>query len=365
MTMTLIHHEKLLDFVQRVMIRMQVPKDGAFYIADNLVKSNLRGIDSHGVGRVWRYVTGIREGYIIPDSEPTIAKDSLVIGNVDARNGPGQVAGVFGMNLALEKAREIGLGVVTVFNSNHYGFAGYYAMMALEHDLIGISLTNSEPLVVPTFGKNAMLGTNPIALCAPTLRNRPWVMDLATSVVPSGKLEVYDRLDQDIPDGWATNEDGRGTNNPGEVLRNLYEGSGRGGILPLGGEGELHSGHKGYGLATMVEILSGILSGSNFGRALNYFKDGKYVFPSVGHFFMVIDPSYFIELTTFKGRMDELIDELKGSEKAEGQSRVFVHGEKEYEEHKRREENGIPLDEKTTESLVGFSIEFDEEIEFL
>jgi len=365
MPKSLIHHEDLLIFAQQVLMKMGASKKDAFHVADNLVTSNLRGIDSHGVGRLKRYVDGIRTGYILPKAIPRIERDSPVITNIDAMNGLGQPSGVFGMHRAIDKAVNTGVGIATVFNSNHYGFAGYYAMMALKHDLIGISMTNSEPLVVPTFSKNAMIGTNPIAFAAPTKKEKPWVMDLATSVVPSGKLEVYDRLGNTIPSGWATDESGLSTNNPAQVLKNLYRGLGEGGIFPLGGEGELHGGHKGYGLGIMVEVLCGVMSGSNILRDVAFNKEGKINQPRVGHFFLALDPSYFIDIDSFKMRMDDMIGRLKNAEKAEGQSRIFVHGEKEFEEYDRRAVNGIPIDERTVESLVGFSKEFSVDLKFI
>jgi L-2-hydroxycarboxylate dehydrogenase (NAD+) len=364
MSERLIYWENLYSFVKRVMMKCGVPEESAHYVADNLVVSNLRGIDSHGVGRVKRYVGGIKDGYIIPDIHPVIVKENSVLANVDARNGVGQNAGMFGMRLAIRKGRKEGIGVVTVFNSNHYGFAGYYAMKALEHDLIGISLTNSEPLVVPTFAKDAVLGTNPISIAVPGSRNRPWVMDLATSVVPRGKLEVYERLGKKIPLGWATDERGISTDDPSKALENVLYGYG-GGILPLGGEGELHSGHKGYGLAMMVDVLSGVLPGSNFGPEVVAFKGDKMNHPRVGHFFMALDPSFFMNLDEFKARMDDYIDLLHKCDKAEGCPRIYVHGEKEYDMHDIRERNGIPIDTKTVESLTGFAEEFNEKIEFM
>lgn len=365
MASKLIHYENLRVFSQQVMMELGASDEDAFCVADNLVTSNLRGIDSHGVGRLKRYVEGIRSGYILPKANPVVARDSPVIANINAMNGLGQPAGTLGMNMAIKKASHSGVGMVTVFNSNHYGFAGYYAMMALEHDLIGISMTNSEPLVVPTFSKNAMIGTNPIAFAAPTNNEQPWVLDMATSVVPSGKLEVYDRLGKEIPDGWATDETGKSTNDPSQVLGNLYRGLGLGGICPLGGEGELHGGHKGYGLATMVEILCGVMSGANILRDVKFVVDGKPKHPRVGHFFMAFNPSFFVDIDSYKDRMDEMINRLRSAEKAEGQNRVFVHGEKEYEEQERRMKNGIPIDEKTTESLIGFSKEFSVDLEFI
>ena len=362
MSDSLIHHTDLLEFSKQVMTKMGTSDDDAFHVADNLVQSNLRGIDSHGVGRLIRYVDGIRSGYMLPAAKPNVEKDSPVIANINAMNGLGQPVSVLGMRMSIEKAQATGVGLVTVHGSNHYGFAGYYAMMALEHDLIGISMTNSEPLVVPTFSKNAMIGTNPIAFAAPTKTAKPWVMDLATSVVPSGKLEVYDRKGSDIPEGWATDEDGKSTVNPNQVLTNLYRGLGEGGIFPLGGEGELHSGHKGYGLAAMVEILTGVMSGANILRDVAFRKDGKSRHPRVGHFFMALDPSYFIDIDSFKTRMDDMINNFKNAEKAEGQSRIFVHGEKEFEEHERRTAKGIPLDKKTVDSLLEFAKDFSLEL---
>ncbi|MGD9396764.1 MAG: Ldh family oxidoreductase [Candidatus Thorarchaeota archaeon] len=365
MTDRCVHHEELRVFAQQVLMNMGASNEDAYFVADNLVASNLRGIDSHGVGRLERYVEGIKNGVILPKSKPEIVKDSPIFANIDAMNGLGQPAGVFGMKMTIEKALHSGVGIVTVFNSNHYGFAGYYAMMALEHDLIGIAMTNSEPLVVPTFSKNSMIGTNPIAFVAPTKLEKPWVMDLATSVVPSGKLEVHDRLGEAIPSGWATDETGHSTNDPTIVLKNLYEGLGEGGIFPLGGEGELHGGHKGYGLATMVEILCGVMSGANILRDASFMKYGKPKHPRIGHFFMAFDPSFLIEIDLFKTRMDDLINRLKTAEKAEGQSRIFVHGEKEYDEHDRRVLDGIPLDDRTFESLLGFSNEFSIDLRFI
>ncbi|MFW9847105.1 MAG: Ldh family oxidoreductase [Candidatus Thorarchaeota archaeon] len=364
MSERLIHWEKLYSFVKRVMMKCGVPEESAHHVADNLVVSNLRGIDSHGVGRVKRYVGGIKDGYIIPDIAPVIIRENSVLANIDARNGVGQNAGAFGMNLAIDKGRTEGIGLVTVFNSNHYGFAGYYAMKALEHDLIGISLTNSEPLVVPTFAKDAVLGTNPISIAVPGSRNRPWVMDLATSVVPRGKLEVYDRLGKKTPLGWATDERGISTEYPARVLNNVLHGYG-GGIQPLGGEGELHGGHKGYGLSMMVDVLSGVLPGANFGPEVVFRRNGAVNHPRVGHFFMVLDPAFFMDIEAFKTRMDNYVDLLHNCDKAENRPRIYVHGEKEFDIHEQRERDGIPIDAKTVESLTGFADEFDEPIEFM
>ena len=360
----LIHWKKLMDFAQKAMMYAGASEKDGEMVADNLVQSNLRGIDSHGVSRLGRYIDGIKTGYMIADAKPKIVKETSVLANVDGGNGLGQVAGTFGMQLAIKKAQKEGFGMVTVFNSNHYGFAGYYPLMALKHNFIGISMTNSAPLAVPTFGKNAIIGTNPIAVTAPTKKNKPWVMDFATTVAPRGKLEVYNRLGKELPEGWATDENGHVTHDAGRVLNNLGKLLG-GGILPLGGAGELYGGHKGYGLIVMVDLFCGILSGSNYGRHVVSKKEGKINFPRVGHMFMALDPEYFIGLDSFRTRMDNYIDELKNSEKAKGEPRIYVHGEKEFEEHDRREKNGCPLDAKTAEGLLKISQDSGVPIEFM
>ncbi len=364
MQLRLISYKNLDSFTQRIMQKLNVSKEDAEIVADNLVLSNLRGIDSHGVARLQRYVDGIKTGYIIPDAKPEIIKDSLVLANVNGNNGLGQPMGNFGMELAIKKAKESGIGFVTVNNSNHFGFTAYYPMKALEHNLIGFAMTNSVPLVVPTFGKNASIGTNPIAVAVPTDKKRPWVMDFATSVIARGKLEVYNRMAQKIPSGWATNEHGHTTEDTTLVLKNLVDHLG-GGILTLGGEGEKRGGHKGYGLAVMVDIFCGVLSGANYGPDLVSKKNGKTNFPSIGHMFMVIDPEYFIDLKSFKERMDDYINILTNSQKADGESRIYVHGEKEYEASDHRMEFGLPLHEKTVEMLLALSEEFNEKIEFI
>lgn len=352
------YRQELYDFIQKVLLALEVTEQDASIVADNLVTSSLRGIDSHGVGALKLYVTGLQKGFIIPHAEPEIVKESPVLAKVTANNCLGQVAGVFGMNLAIEKTKEMGFGFVTVSHSNHYGFAGHYSMMALEHNLLGMTMTNSAPLMVPTFAKDAMIGTNPIALAVPTKDRLPWVLDMATSVVPMGKIEVHYRLGKEIPDGWATDETGVVTNDPELVFKNVYSGRPLGGIFPLGGEGENHGGHKGYGLSTMVDILCGVMTGANYGRDVTVWKDGEYRFPNIGHVFIAIDPSFFMKFETFIEKMDDMIDRLRNAEKAPGESRVFIHGEKEFEEYERRMEMGVPIDEKTTEIFKKYSDSF-------
>jgi LDH2 family malate/lactate/ureidoglycolate dehydrogenase len=345
----------LEDFTARVLIAHKVPEAEAFSVARVLVAADERGIPSHGVARLSRYLKGIQEGTIRPGVEMPVHEPAPAMGWVDARNGLGQVAGEIGMNLAIRKAREHGVGIVTVRNSNHYGIAGYYALMAVEAGLMGMSLTNSAPLVVPTFGVDVMLGTNPISLGAPTAAPPAFLLDMATSVVPRGKLEVYDRNLKQMPTGWAVDEKGYDCENPGRVLRNLMERRG-GGILPLGGRGEEYSGHKGYGLAFMVDILCGVLSGAAFGPAVDdiYGKPeaGKTAFPNVGHFFLAIDIARFMPREEFETRLGDLIESLKSSRKAFGQETIYVHGEKEYARTMVHRDVGIPVAEGVFNALT-------------
>jgi LDH2 family malate/lactate/ureidoglycolate dehydrogenase len=258
------------------------------------------------------------------------------------------------MQLAIDKAKKNGIGTVTVRNSNHHGIAGFYALMALEHELIGVSMTNSAPLVIPTHGAMAILGTNPIAFGAPAGRNRPFLLDTATSVVPRGKLEVYDRNRLQMPAGWAVDEKGFDNRNAGHVLKNLVGRIG-GGILPLGGRGEEFGGHKGYGFAMLVDILSGVLSGSAFGPDVhNLERDtplGQVASPRVGHFFMAFDIARFMPIDEFKRRMDDLIELAKDSPRALDQDRIFIHGEKEYLRTEENEKIGIPIADNVYNTL--------------
>ena len=341
-----VNEKSLRAFCEEVFTKLGVPKEDAQVTTDVLVLADLRGIESHGVARMPRYVTGLKKGHIKPTDNSRVVKETKATALIDGGQSLGQVVGYRGMQLAIKKAKDSAVGLVTVRNSNHYGIAGYYTLMALDQNLIGVSMTNAAPLVVPTFGKGSVLGTNPVSLAAPASKEKPFVLDMATSVVPRGKLEVMERKGKPIPLGWAVDETGKGSTNARRVLDAMGKRLG-GGILPLGGEGEDFSGHKGYGLALMVDVLSGVLSGAATGLAVNADETR----PNVGHFFMALDPSAFRPLDDFKRDMDRLARELKDSPKAEGQSRIFVHGEKSFARTERHRREGIPMDRKVVESL--------------
>jgi LDH2 family malate/lactate/ureidoglycolate dehydrogenase len=357
MTQTSVQPDALRALCVRVFEKLSVPTAEAEIIAEVLLAANLRGIDSHGVARLRRYVKGLQDGVMLARPEEKVISETATTALIDAGAGLGQPVSYRAMNMAIEKASKHGTGFTTVRNSNHYGIAGYYAMMALEHDMIGLSMTNAAVLVVPTFGRDAMLGTNPIAVAAPADQERPFVLDMATSTVPRGKLEVYNRQETPLPDGWATDETGTPTTDAARVLDNLLARRG-GGLLPLGGAGELLSGHKGYGLALLVDVLCGVLPGAGYADNI-YPKtpEGKPLPANVGHFFGAIKVGAFRPLDEFKATMDDIIRRLKATPKAQGADRIYIHGEKEYEEAERRAEEGIPLGPKVEADLKSIAQE--------
>lgn len=346
----LVDVNKLKAFVQCVFEKLGVLEKDAQIVADNLLAADLRGIPSHGVARLERYVKGIRDGLIKPVTRLVTRLETLATATLDASDGLGQVAGKTGMELAIKKAEESGAGFVAVCHSNHYGIAAYYSMMALSHDLIGISMTNSAPLVVPTFGREIVVGTNPLSVAIPAGHKLPFVLDMATSTVPRGKVEVYDRMGKPMPHGWATDERGVSTTDATLVLKNLIERKG-GGLLPLGGEGELLGGHKGYGLSLMIDILTGVLAGGAFGTHLYEKKDGKAQPANVCHLFGALRIEGFRPIGEFKNSLDKYITEIKNSPKAAGQSHIYIHGEKEFEMAERLTKTGVPLHPKTVGML--------------
>jgi len=343
--------EALKEFCVQVFQKMDVPEDDARITADVLVTADLRGVSSHGVARLRRYVNGLRDGVMIARPDERVVTETPATALIEAGAGLGQPVSHRAMERAIRKALDLGAGFVTVRNSNHFGIAGYYAMMALEHDCIGICMTNAAVLVVPTFGRDAMLGTNPIAVAAPAGQERPFVLDMATSTVPRGKLEVYHRQEKPLPLGWATDETGTPTTDAGRALENFKQRAG-GGLLPLGGAGELLRGYKGYGLALLVDVLCAILSGAAYADQV-YPKDeeGNPLPSAIGHFFGAWRVDAFRPADEFKAAMDDLQRRLKDAPKAEGQSRIYIHGEKEYEEAGRNARDGIALNPKVAADL--------------
>ena len=333
-----VDHQKLKRFVGSAFEKLGVPKDDAEIAATVLVMADLRGVDTHGVLRfsptTW-YVKWLREGSMTPTPNIHVVSESGSTALMDGDAGMGMVIGHRAMELAIHKAKETGVAMVGVCNSRHFGMSAYYAMQALPHDMIGIAMTNASRQVVPTFGREAKFGTNPLALAAPALEELPFVLDMATNTAAAGKLEVAARLGNRIPLGWALDERAQPTTDP-RIAQKARR------LLPLGGARESGS-HKGYGLAILVEILCGVLTGTL--TALNADQNPR------GHFFGAIRIDSFRPADEFKRDMDRLIRELKSTTAIQGQERVFVPGEIEFETAKERAERGIPLHPSVLEGL--------------
>jgi len=347
--------QDLNDYVVRFFTKLKVPHEDAETAAEVLLAADLRGVDSHGIIRLNTYYGDrLRKGLIDPLTPVTVLNETAVSLALSAGNGLGMVVGKRAMLNCIEKARQSGMAMVTVRNSNHYGIAGYYAMMALQYDMIGISYTNSQPLVAPTYGRKALVGTNPIAVAVPTAHERPYVLDMATSIVPIGRVTVYDKAGKPIPEGWGIDSEGRVTTNPSAVLKG-------GALMPLGGT-DILRGYKGYGLGMMVDIFSGVLSGSAFLGEVGHPKDENPA-SNVGHFFAAIRPDIFRPLDEFKASMDAMIRQLKESPKAAGQERIYIPGEKEFERTERNISEGVPLLVPVVEGLkeagAQLGVEFD------
>jgi LDH2 family malate/lactate/ureidoglycolate dehydrogenase len=328
--MTRVNHEKLTRFVSRSFEKLGVTSGDAEIAAKVLVAADLRGVDTHGVIRfspqAW-YVKWLTEGSMTARPNIRVISESSSTALIDGDRGMGMVIGHRAMELAIRKAKESGIGMVGVRNSRHYGMSAYYAMLALPHDMIGIAMTNASRQVVPTFGREARFGTNPMCYAVPADQELPFVLDMATTTAAAGKLELAARQGKSIPAGWALNEQAEATLDPRMAQKARR-------LLPLGGSREGGS-HKGYGLAILVEILCGVLTGTM--TALNADQDPR------GHFFGAIRVDTFRPVAEFKRDMDRLIRELKSTPPIEGQERVYVAGEIEFETAEERAERGIPL----------------------
>jgi len=254
------------------------------------------------------------------------------------------------MEMAIDKASRFGMGMVAVRNSTHYGMAGYYPIMAAEKGMIGITGSNARPSIAPTFGIENMLGTNPLVFGIPTDEDFPFVIDCATSTTQRGKIEVYARKNKKMPDGWVIDRNGETTSDPHAALKALIDGTAA--LTPLGGIGEDGGGYKGYGYATVVEILCAALQAGNFLKALSGFENGRKVPYGLGHFFMAIKVEAFTELPKFKKTTGEILRALRSSKKMPGQERIFTAGEKEYDAWLYRKDRGVPIDESLRKDIV-------------
>lgn len=334
------NHQRLRAFVGEVFVSLGVPPEDADVAAGVLVHADLLGIDSHGVARLAGhpgYVDGLRRDVVNPVAQPRIVAETATTALLDGDGGLGGVVSTRAMGLAIAKAKSGAIGAVTVRNSRHFGIASHYAMLAPPEGLIGLAMTNAIPQVVPTFGRDAMLGTNPLSVAVPAGNEPPFVLDMATSVGAAGKIEVAKRAGKPIPPGWLVDAEGNPTTD-GDALWN------GGALLPLGSAPELAS-YKGYGLGVVVDVLCGVLSGAGYSSILD--SDAF----STGHFFLALQIDAFRPLAAFQGMMDEMIRALRATPPAPGAERVYVHGEKELATERERLAHGIPLYPSVVETL--------------
>jgi L-2-hydroxycarboxylate dehydrogenase (NAD+) len=331
--------DEMHRFMTDVFKGVGVPEEDAKTCADVLIAADKQGIDSHGTNRLKPiYYDRIKEGIQEPVSNFEVVREGPATAVVDGHNGMGMVIAKKSMEMAIEKARKYGLGMVAARNSTHYGIAGYYAKMAVDAGMIGITGTNARPSIAPTFGVENMLGTNPLTFGIPTDEEFPFMLDCATSITQRGKIEVYDKLGKEMPEGWVIDDKGNYKTDPHEVLQDLVKGSAA--LTPLGGAGEELGGYKGYGYATVVEILSAALQSGNYLKMLTGIENGKKVPYRLGHFFIAINVSAFTELDDFKKTTGNILRELRSSKKAVGHDKIYTAGEKEYETWLYRKDNG-------------------------
>ncbi len=309
----------ITDFVVDAFKGYGIPEEDAKVCADVLLESDKRGIESHGVNRFKPiYLDRIKAGIQNPVTNFEVVKETRTTAVVDGHDGMGQVIGVKSMNMAIEKAKEYGMGMVVARNSTHYGIAGYYATMASQAGCIGITGTNARPSIAPTFGVENMLGTNPITFGMPTDEEFPFVLDCATSITQRGRIEYYSRIGKSTPSGMVIGRDGQPQTDSDQILSDLN--TGKAALAPLGGIGEELAGYKGYGYATVVEILSAALQQGNFLRALTGIGEkGEKIPFHLGHFFIAIDTEAFMGLDSFKKTCGDILRDLRGSVKAPGE----------------------------------------------
>lgn len=326
----------LRNYCIDLFFKVGVPRDEAFYVADSLVAANLCGVESHGVSRMPIYIERLENGLVAKQAQYTVVKERTATLMIDAENSMGAVVCAKIMQIAIEKAKKAGVALVTVKNSNHFGMASYFASMALEHSFIGFATTNAPSTMAPFGGMAPYFGTNPIACAVPSSKV-PIIMDMASSVVARGKIILAARNGQDIPLGWAITDEGEPTTNAQKALD--------GTVLPF-------AGPKGYAIAMMVDIFSGILSGGVFGTQINNLYDNVETTQQVGHFLTVIDPDCFVGRQEFICQVDEMIQQVKNAPRAKNVNEIFIPGELEYIKKKQREKDGLPLSISEVNDLI-------------
>ena len=335
------------DLIQNFMIdafqAAGVPEEDAKICTDVLMESDRRGIESHGTNRFKPiYIDRINDGILNPVTHYEVLKDTPTTCVADAHDGMGMVASYKMMTSLIDKAKKYGLAMGAIKNSSHYGIAGYWATMASKEGMLGITGTNARPSIAPTFGVENMMGTNPLTFAFPTDEDFDFILDCATSIVQRGKIEYYARSGKPTPKGMVIAHDGTALTDSEEILKKLVEGTAA--LTPLGGIGDEMAGYKGYGYAAVVEILSAALTGGLFMKDLtNKNPDGTKRPYHLGHFFLVINPEFFMDLDTFKKTAGDILRGLRNSQKAPGHDRIYTAGEKEWDVWQVRKDKGVPM----------------------
>ncbi len=331
----IVRHDRLETFCIQVLERLKVPPEEAAITATTMVVSNLRGVDTHGVARLPAYANKLQGGGLTPAVTLTTERETIATALLDGHDGIGQVISYRAMQLAIRKAKAAGVSYVAVKHSNHLGACAYYPMMALDHDMIGATATNASPRLAPTGGVERLFGNNPFSVAVPAGRRPPVVLDMANSVVAAGKIRTLQREGKPIPEGWALTKVGEPTTDPAEALQGI--------LLAIGG-------YKGYGITLMVDLLTGVLTDSNYGPRVKGIDQGVEA-AGIAHSFMAINLAAFTDVAAFKARMDAYIDEIKSSRKARGAEVIYLPGEPEHLRVQERLAQGIPLQAKIAEEL--------------
>jgi LDH2 family malate/lactate/ureidoglycolate dehydrogenase len=344
----LISESALRNFTENIFTAMGCSTEHSRLAADVLLKSDLRGIDSHGVARLNGYVRLWEKKRINTSPDIKIVHETPTTATVDGDAGLGLIVAPFAMQVAIDKAEKYGSGWVSVRNSNHFGIAGYHALMAVEKDMIGFAMTNASPLVSPTYSNERLLGTNPMCYAFPAGKYPPVIVDMATSAAANGKLEIAQRLGKQVPEGWIQDKQGNSTTDPHALKTG-------GALLPLGSDAE-HGSHKGFGLSAAVDILSAVLSGANYGPWVPPFvafldPPTDPVGSGIGHFVGAMRLDGFRPVDEFKAHLDNWIKRFKSSATIDPDQKVIIPGEPETEAEADRKINGIPLVDAVVKDL--------------
>jgi L-2-hydroxycarboxylate dehydrogenase (NAD+) len=351
-TKQMVPWELVDEFMTAAFMKLGVQKTEAKICSDVLLESDRRGIESHGCNRFKSiYIDRILSGIQQPITDFEVIKDTKTTSVVDGHDGMGMIVAHKSMQMAIEKAKEYGMGMVAARNSTHYGIAGYYATMATKENMIGITGTNARPSIAPTFGVENMLGTNPLTIGLPTDEEFPFMLDCATSITQRGKIEYYARIGKETPKGMVIGQDGSALTDSKQILIDLTKGDAA--LAPLGGIGEELAGYKGYGYATVVEILSAALQAGNYLKMLTgESENGSKVPYHLGHFFIAIDTNAFLGAENFKTTAGNILRDLRTSKLAPGEERIYTAGEKEYLCWLERKEKGLPMGESVQKDFL-------------